>query len=221
MSPKRQLRTGLTVAVLSMGLGAGLAMAQQNGSVDHPGAQAPAPTVTPAPTVNGTATTAGTSTRLDKSDRAFVREAAQANLGEIALGRLAEQNGQDPQVRAFGERMVKDHTQLNDQLTSMAQSLDVTVPTSPSKKDDATLNKLAGLSGAAFDKAYARDMVKDHRMDIRKFEHEAKDARSAQVRQLADSALPTLREHLQLAANLPGAPGRRTASAATGTATQR
>lgn len=215
MSPKRQLRTGLAVAVLSMGLGAGLAMAQQNGSVDPAGAQAASPTE------NGTAATAGASTTLDRSDRAFIRKAAQANLGEIALGRLAEQNSQDAQVRAFGERMVKDHTQLNDQLTAMAQSLDVTVPTSPSKADDATLKKLSALSGPAFDKAYAHDMVKDHRMDIHKFEHEAKDARSAQVRQLADSALPTLRAHLQLAENLPGAPGRRSASAATHTATER
>ena len=206
MSPRCQLRTSLAAAMLSLALGAGLAMAQQNGPTNPGGTQTNAPT-------GEEGAAAGTSTRPDRADRKFMDKAAQANLAEIQLGRLAQQNSQDPQVRQFGERMVRDHTQLNDQLMMAAQNMGVTLPTSPSKKDQETMDKLSALNGAAFDKAYARDMVKDHRADIREFEHESKDAHSAQVRELASNALPIIREHLQLAENLPGAPGRRTARA--------
>jgi putative membrane protein len=209
MSPKRKRRASATTVILALGLGAGLAMAQGQNGPTNPGAVQ----TNPPNEATGTATATEGSAKLDHADRAFLRKAAEANRGEIELGRLAEQNSQDPQVRAFGERMVKDHTQLDQQLTMAARNMGVTLPTSPSKKDKATMDKLQGLSGAAFDKAYVRDMVKDHRKDIHEFEHEAKDAHSAEVRQLAGGALPTLREHLQLAENLPGAPGRRTARA--------
>jgi predicted outer membrane protein len=46
----------------------------------------------------------------------------------------------------------------------------LTMPTSPSKSDQAKMDKLARLSGTDFDKVFAREMVKDHRTDIRAFE---------------------------------------------------
>jgi putative membrane protein len=214
MSRTRHLRGGAAVAMLSMGLCAGVAMAQAQTS------PAPAATQTnPSATASGTGATV--SSTLSKSDRRFMREAAEGNMAEVQLGRLAEQNSQDPSVKAFGERMVKDHSQANDQLTTVAQNLNVTLPASPSKSDQKAMDKLSGLSGAAFDKAFARDMVKAHRMDIRAFEHEAKDGRDSQVKQFAESTLPTLREHLALAEKLPGAPEHRTASAAGNAGTQR
>jgi putative membrane protein len=218
MSPKRQLRGGVAVAMLSMGLCAGLATAQAQTS------PAPAATQTnPTGTVSGSAATPAGATTLSKSDRRFIRKAAEGNLAEVALGRLAEQNSQDSSVKAFGERMVQDHSQANQQLTTVAQNLNVTLPTSPSSSDQKVMDKLSGLSGPAFDKAFARDMVRGHRMDVRAFEHEAKHGRDPDVKQFAESTLPTIREHLAMAEKLPGAPSHRTASAATSnqTATQR
>jgi putative membrane protein len=210
MSPKRHLRSSAAAAaMLSMAVAAGLAMAQTNPPAGDPGAQA---------TQTNSADTSG-GTGLARADRRFIRKAAEGNVAEVALGRLAQQTSQDPNVKAFGERMVNDHTQANEQLASVAQSLNVTLPTSPSKSDQAKLDKLGRLSGADFDKAFGREMVKDHRTDIRAFEREAKNGQQPQVKQFAESTLPTLKQHLALAEQLPGAE-RKTADAGASDQTQ-
>jgi putative membrane protein len=193
MCPKWQLRYAALAAALSM-TGAGWVMAQ-----------APTQTQTNPSSSAAAAATADTSTTASKADRAFVRRAAEGNAAEVALGRLAEQQSQDPDVKAFGERMVKDHSQANDQLASVAQSLNMTMPTSPSKAEKTQMDKLASLSGADFDKAFAREMVADHRTVARAFEREAKTGHDPQVKEFAQSTLPTIREHLALAEKLPGA----------------
>lgn len=160
---------------------------------------------------HGTTQSGTTATGVSKSDKRFIRKAAQGGLAEVELGKLAQQRGSSQEVRDFGQRMVTDHSQANDKLMTIAQSLNVEVPTTLDKKDQATLEKLQSLHGAAFDRAYSRDMRADHRTDIREFEHVAMHGHDPQVRQFAESTLPTLKEHLAMAEKLPGA--SRTASA--------
>jgi putative membrane protein len=66
-------------------------------------------------------------------------------------------------------------------------------------KDQATYDRLSALSGAAFDRAYMADMVKDHRTDIAEFEKEANSGSDADVKSFASKTLPTLRHHLEMA----------------------
>lgn len=68
-----------------------------------------------------------------------------------------------------------------------------------SAKDEATYNALSKLDGGAFDKAYARDMVRDHRTDIAEFQKEAQSGEDLYVKTFASNTVPTLQEHLKLA----------------------
>lgn len=77
------------------------------------------------------------------------------------------------------------------------------VPASAS--DDPAVRKLAGLSGASFDRAFADQMVTDHKKTIAEFERASDDkSLSAQTRSLASNALPKLRNHLAMAESLQG-----------------
>ena len=67
-----------------------------------------------------------------------------------------------------------------------------------SAKDQALKDKLNGLSGADFDKAYMEAMVKDHRKDVSEFQR-ATNSSNADVKSFASETLPTLQEHLQMA----------------------
>src|SRR5439155_6580051 len=60
-------------------------------------------------------------------------------------------------------------------------------------------DRLSGLSGADFDRAYMSEMVRDHTEDVALFEHEAQSASDADVKAYAARSLPTLREHLAVA----------------------
>lgn len=58
----------------------------------------------------------------------FVQEAAVDGLKEVRLGELALQKAQNAEIKEFAQRLVRDHTQANQQLTQIAQSLGLSVP---------------------------------------------------------------------------------------------
>jgi putative membrane protein len=102
-------------------------------------------------------------------------------------------------VKTFADRMVTDHGKANDELKQWADQNHVTLPTELDAKHKATHDRLAKLSGDAFDKAYMRDMLADHKADVAKFRTESKTAKNADLKSWAGKTLPTLEDHLKLA----------------------
>ena len=133
------------------------------------------------------------------ADQAFVRKAAEGGMAEVELGKLAQEKGSSADVKTFGQRMVDDHSKANDELKSIAQSKNITLPTNLNAKDKALRGRLEKLSGPAFDRAYMQAMVKDHRADVNEFRHESKAGADADVKAFAAKTLPTLEDHLKLA----------------------
>jgi len=115
------------------------------------------------------------------------------------------QRALDPAVKDFGQKMASDHTAANAQLKKLAESKLVNLPDSVSPEEHTALGKLEGLTGADFDKAYSRMMVKDHETDISDFQKEIKKGQDADVKAFAEQTLPTLQHHLMLAKRLSAA----------------
>src|SRR5689334_15410130 len=95
------------------------------------------------------------------ADSTFVTKAAQGGMAEVKLGNLAKEKAESPDVKNFGQTMVTDHTKAGDELKQIASSKNITLPTDIDAKDQAKYDRLSKLSGAAFDRAYMRDMVAD------------------------------------------------------------
>jgi putative membrane protein len=133
-------------------------------------------------------------------DNTFLGTAAQANMFEIQLGKIAQRSS-NPMVKQFAVRMVTDHSNLQNQVKTVASAQGVTLPTSVSPSQQATIDRLSKLSGADFDREYINTMVKDHKDDISEFHHEATAGSEPAVKTFAENALPTLHEHLTLAEN--------------------
>jgi putative membrane protein len=147
-------------------------------------------------------------------DEAFVRVAAHGGLAEIKLGKLAMDQGSNETVKAFGTRMVAEHTKAGDELKEAAKEENIGLPTDLSAKDQATYDRLSKLSGTDFDQAYAQDMVKDHQQDLRDFQREANHGNDDVIRGFASATVPMIQQRLDqakemLKAVLP-ASGRRT-----------
>lgn len=132
-------------------------------------------------------------------DATFMTKAAEGGVAEVELGNVAKDKASSDAVKQFGQHMVDDHSKANDELKSLAQQKNVTLPTGVNAKDQATKDKLSGMSGAAFDRAYMRDMVSDHRKDIAEFQREANNGKDPDVKAWAAKTLPTLQSHLQMA----------------------
>lgn len=131
-------------------------------------------------------------------DKAFVSKALQGGMAEVQLGQLTLQKSNNDQVKQFAQRMVDDHTKLGEQLKPVAQQLGVSDPAGVSKKDKATMAKLQGLSGPAYDEAYIRDMVKDHKQDLSEFQTEASSGQDQTVKDAANQGSKVIAQHLQM-----------------------
>ena len=57
-----------------------------------------------------------------------MKEAAIGGMAEVELGTLAKEKASNPDVKAFGDRMVTDHSKANDELKQWAQQKNVTLP---------------------------------------------------------------------------------------------
>jgi putative membrane protein len=136
------------------------------------------------------------------NDEKFIRDAAEGNVSEIDLGKLAQEKGQSEQVKEFGKRMVEDHTKTNEELKQVAEREHINMPTNVYRRDADTHRRLQKLSGPEFDKAYAEAMVKDHQEDIAAFKQEAASGQKSSLQQFAQQTLSTLESHLKEAQQL-------------------
>lgn len=157
---------------------------------------------------------------LSSGDRKFVMEAAQGGLAEVELGRLAAEKGSSDQVKQFGQKMVDDHSKANEELKDLASKKGITLPDQPTSKDKAMHDRLSKLSGAEFDRAYMKQMEKDHDKDVSEFRKASEKAKDEDIKQWAAKTLPTLQEHDRMAhdsmAALTGTSGTTGAASSTG-----
>src|SRR5271155_1390359 len=84
----------------------------------------------------------GSGAGASMTDRVFVKSALQGGLAEVQLGQLTLQKSNNDQVKQFAQRMIDDHTKLNEEMKPVAQQLGVSVPNQVSKNDRKTLAKL-------------------------------------------------------------------------------
>src|SRR5579884_2861049 len=132
------------------------------------------------------------------ADKRFVKEALQGGNAEVQLGQLAQQKASRDDIKQFGQKMVNDHTRLGDQMKQVAQQIGITPPSGLSAKDQALANKLQGLSGDSFDKAYVQAMIRDHKKDLWEFKHAASTATDPAVKSAASQGEQVISEHLHM-----------------------
>jgi len=134
----------------------------------------------------------------------FVKKAAQDGLTEVALGKQAATKAQDPQIKQFADHIVQDHSKANDELTTVARKKGLQVPSSLDAEHQAIVQKMSQKSGADFDTAYSKAMLKDHKKAVSLFEG-ASESSDSDLAAFAQKTLPTLKEHEKMAEQLPGA----------------
>jgi putative membrane protein len=136
---------------------------------------------------------------ISDDDRAFMMEAASGGMAEVEMGRLAAKKGRSAAVKAFGQRMVRDHSQANAELKRLARRKGVTLPPGPTDEQKAEREKLSNLSGADFDREYMSMMVEDHNKDVKAFQDKAGNAGDADLKRFVVKTLPTLKMHQTMA----------------------
>lgn len=138
------------------------------------------------------------------ADRNFARAAAAGGLSEVELGRLADRKGQASEVRAFGQRMVSDHSKANNQLKEIAAAANIPLPDAPGAEDRAMREQLDMMQGDAFDRHYLGGQISAHQQTVQLFEYEVGSGQDLQLKKFASQALPLLMQHLEMAKKIDG-----------------
>ena len=141
---------------------------------------------------------AGMGFAKEPASKTFITKAIQGNMAEVSMGELAQQNGQSDGVKQYGQMLAKDHGAANEKAQAVAQQISVTAPTEPTKKQKADHDKMAKLTGPAFDKAFAQHMVMDHKKDIAEYTKASK-MKGDPAGDYASQTLPDLQKHLEAA----------------------
>jgi putative membrane protein len=129
------------------------------------------------------------------SDAEFVKKAASAGMMEVELGKHAQAHAENSDVRAFGKRMVDDHSKAGRELEQVAKSEGIAVPPTMSDEDRKAVEELGAKRGAEFDDDYMDDMVDGHEHVIDAFREQAAEGKTA-IDLFAKKTLPTLEAHL-------------------------
>ncbi len=112
---------------------------------------------------------------------------------EIAAGKLAQQNGQSPDMRAYGKMLVQDHTEAEKKLAALAhrERVDLAVTGAPDIP--------AIPPGPDFDQMLAKLTMADQQQTIAEVTAARDQTDDPDLRALLTDLLPVLERHEQAA----------------------
>lgn len=177
-----------------------VALAQMPAGGQQPGAGQQAPQQPSMPSSHGPGAYPGTApTSQDFGEKAFVAKGLEGDQSEVQMGQVAEQKSQSNDVKQLAQKLVNDHTQMDEKwFKPLAKQLGVSEPKGPSKKDKKMAEKMQALSSSDFDTQYLTMMLKDHQKDLKEFQDEANSAQDQNVKQVAQQGANVISQHLQL-----------------------
>jgi putative membrane protein len=146
------------------------------------------------------------------TDEMFVKKALASGKVEVELARMALQQSNDAQIKQFAQEMIRDHSKVDKELLAATGERQPESRTEGGRRPGRTgmldresqriLDQFTQLRGPEFDRAFTRQVVKDHEKAVSLFQKEAKNGQNASLKSLAESTLPTLKEHLKSAQDL-------------------
>jgi len=131
----------------------------------------------------------------DEETTTFLVKAANNGMEEVQLGEIAGQKAVNQRIKDFSAMLKQDHTSVNDQVKLLASRRNVTLPTTVGDAEKKDIDDLNKKSGADFDRAYMKSIIKEHNDAIDLFEKASGKVNDTEVKTFIDNTLPKLRNH--------------------------
>ena len=117
------------------------------------------------------------------------------NLATIRLAQLAAEKAESADLKSFSQSLERDHTKAQSKLETIAQKHNVTLPTNLDPKCEEELTKLRSLTGAEFDKEFAKGAVEGHAMALAHLQQASKDSKDTDISQYVSDMMARVRDH--------------------------
>ena len=125
-------------------------------------------------------------------------DSATGSLAEVRMGKLALANSQNPEVRAFASKMVKDHSMLIEKMKPFADKMGVPPPSKLDRSQQDEYDRLSKKKGAEFDKDYITTMVADHHKDLADFTKERDTTENADLKATVAKGRDVIFQHTSM-----------------------
>jgi putative membrane protein len=132
---------------------------------------------------------------VSQADRDFIEKAAMSGHEEVASGQTAAQS-KNQAVADFGNQMVREHTQMNDELVGIAKRKGVEPPSSASLTEQAKGAVMSVLPGATFDKQYVSQQLSDHQTTLTLLQNQASSGTDPDLKAFAQKHIPVVEKHI-------------------------
>ncbi len=182
-----------TALALSAAMAASLSLSACGKPAEQP---APDP-VSAAQDTTGAAvgqTSASTMGAMDTD--AFVSNASQSDMYEIAAGNMAQARSKNADVKAFGQMMVIHHTVMTNEMKPLVASAGKTPAAALDERRQGMLDNLKGATDATFDAAYLDQQVAAHKEALTLMKGYADHGNDAGLKVGAAKAVPKIEGHL-------------------------
>jgi len=132
------------------------------------------------------------------NDSLFAAAAADSGMAELTLSQLGLERATNSELKQFSQKMIADHTRLNQELMSVAGQKGIPLSRTADARAQFCAQSLAGLSGEEFDRCYSKAQFLAHMEAVAAFEAEAERGLDRDLKALAAKALPILKGHLAM-----------------------
>lgn len=139
---------------------------------------------------------------VNGADRSFLIRAMQSDVNEIALSKLAAKRASNPEVKAFAQKMITDHTMLDKKMQPFAMAWSVPPPRHMDAAHRSEYRQLRKLRGAKFDRQYIATVYKDHNGILEAFTHEANVGSDPDFKSTVISEKSVIAAHTNMADDL-------------------
>lgn len=153
--------------------------------------------------ITAMATPGNAQTTETRATREFVQAAAQSDTFEILEASSLLALSKNPQVRAFAQRMIENHSRSRDQLMAIVQQDGLSLP-SPGIGNDQSqfLAALQRQHGDTVDRIYVRQQGNAHRAALATVQAYAANGDDGSLRARATSDRALISDHLSMADEL-------------------
>jgi putative membrane protein len=142
-------------------------------------------------------------TAITEADKQFMQRAAESGLLEVEASKLAEERAHSDDVKTFAQSMIKDHTEANLELETIAKKKGFAPPLFPSDAQKEKLQALSNVEGEEFDRLYAKEIgVMAHQEAVTLFNDATTGVKDPELTAYAVKTLPRLKKHLGMAEDL-------------------
>jgi putative membrane protein len=131
-----------------------------------------------------------------------------ANTVDIEAGKLAQSKTKNKRVQAFADRMVKEHTGVQEAAVALVTKLGVTPEENDTSRGllsdgEAARARMSKLSDKEFDQAYAANEVAYHKLVLNALDNTLlPGAQNAELKQMLVDVRPAFVAHLKHAEEL-------------------